>query len=94
MSENVNDSNNLLNRFNDEMFAKMNDNMKSSFCAQNKDQESQPLTIEALQNAMNKCKRELKHIYIMSSKFIPDDCYGILMVRPEDAENWKTISNK
>jgi len=52
------------------------------------DQESQPLTLEKLTEALNKCKREDKHIYILEQRYLPDDCYGILILRPEDAKQW------
>lgn len=53
------------------------------------DQESTPMTLEKLQATLNNAKREMNHIYIISEKNIPDDCYGILYVRPEDAAKWK-----
>ncbi len=47
------------------------------------------LTLGVLQDVANKLKRQMKHIFIVPSDHIPEDCYGILMVRKEDAPAWE-----
>jgi len=69
----------------DKMF---NDSMKNQYAASTSSLESQPFTAEKLEEMMNFTKRTLTHIYIMECNHLPDDCYGILMVRPEDAKKW------
>lgn len=51
------------------------------------------LTFEKLTKVMIGVKR--KHfIYVMSSTMIPDDAYGVLFVRKEDAKVWsKKVNN-
>ncbi len=66
-----------------------NDLLKDNMTASVAGLTSEPLTAEKMIEGMNKCKRTIKHIYIMSSEAIPDDCYGILMLRPEDAKVWR-----
>jgi hypothetical protein len=48
----------------------------------------EPLTIERLTEMSNKFNRDMRNVYVIASNGIPDDAYGILLVRPEDAEKW------
>lgn len=66
-----------------------NGQTKAAFTSSVKGQKTQELNIDTLANAMNKVKRMRKHIYILEQSGLPDDCYGILMLRPEDAEQWR-----
>ena len=74
---------------NDRLNKAANKSMKEFYTGLVSDQESIPLTTEILAKNISDCKRKFKHIYILSSEYLPDDCYGILMLRPEDAKQWR-----
>ena len=51
---------------------------------------SVPLTGEVFE----RLKRRLAdHVLVIANDHIPDDCYGILMVRKEDADNIRKTTN-
>ena len=79
----------LQDDINKRMEENYNEALKSTYTSAVAGQVAQPLTIESLMENMNKAKRDCKFIYIMASECLPDDCYGILMVRPEDAKGWR-----
>lgn len=85
MSNTVIDS--VLKRMNDKLLQETNASISASFS--DKAEVENNLTCELLVKNINKCKRDCKNILIISSDLIPDDCYGLLWVRPEDAKAWK-----
>jgi hypothetical protein len=42
-------------------------------------------TLEKLAEFSKPCPK----LYVASAAHLPDDCYGILYVRPEEMKNWK-----
>ena len=57
------------------------DFQKASFARQTKD--ASTLTLEKLFDAKKLLDRYDK-VYLIATKALPDDCYGIMYVRPED----------
>ncbi len=43
------------------------------------------LTSEDLEEMVNRFHRENGRFYVLSTESLPDDCYGIIYLRPEDA---------
>ena len=48
-----------------------------------------PLTVEGLTAIFNRFQRESGRFYVLSTEHLPDDCYGIIYMRPEDAATMK-----
>ena len=48
------------------------------------------LTVDKLEALANEVKRK-NMVYVMASEHIPDDAYGILWVRKEDAAKWHEL---
>lgn len=48
------------------------------------------LTVDKLEELAKKVKRQ-NMVYVVASDLIPDDAYGVLWVRKEDAEKWHEL---
>ena len=81
-------------RFTKDVSKNMQDEISKSFysgaiASEHDNQKTQPLTIEKFVEIHNEMKRKANHIIIMEQPYLPDDCYGVLMLRPEDAKKWR-----
>lgn len=55
--------------------------------------EPHTLTIDKLEELANKVKRQ-NMVYVIAVDNIPDDAYGILYVRKEDAKMWHELGKR
>lgn len=75
-----------MKNFSEKLEERMQKSLMESVCATADHKE--PLTIEALQKLAEFAK-PLPNLFVVATKHLPDDCYGILYVRPEEMKNWK-----
>jgi len=57
------------------------------------DKESSSLTLETLLKAKRDVDRVDK-VYVIASDMVPDDAYGVLFVRREDADKWNELKGE
>lgn len=50
---------------------------------------NEPLSLEAVNKLVAQLKPQ-QHIFVVACDHLPDDCYGILYIRTEDAKQWKS----
>ena len=74
------------NKYADDLMAKAMLNMSTATCATA--DHSEPLTLKTLEK-LSEFAKPLPKLFVVAQKHLPDDCYGILYVRPEEAERWK-----
>jgi len=65
--------------------------LKRDYTTAAKEEGTSPLDIESMTKIFNRFKRDNGHCLITECNYIPDKCYGIIFLRPEDA---KIIKNK
>lgn len=85
----MNDIEDEMKKLTEDMLARSEQALYAGTCADAEHRE--PLTLEALQK-LGEFMKPLPNLYVVAVEHLPDDCYGILYVRPEDAAKWKAAS--
>jgi hypothetical protein len=68
--------------------------MKVDYTERANKQGTVPLTAASLTEMVNLVRREAGHFLVIEASYIPDNCYGIIYLRPEDAQLMRSKSAK